>query len=59
MNVIVDTPASGFVENGWLERPLAVGDGARLEVAEYDSRCVMTTLAQADLPEDPEILRTM
>lgn len=59
MNVIVGTRETGFVENGWVGRELALGDAARLKVAMLDPRCVMTTLAQDDLPDDTDILRTL
>jgi uncharacterized protein YcbX len=59
MNVIVDTSARGFVENGWLGRTLEVGDGVRINVVMPDPRCVMTSLAQEDLPRDPQILKTL
>jgi uncharacterized protein YcbX len=59
MNLIVDTSASGFVENGWLGRTLEVGDGVRINVVMPDPRCVMTNLAQDDLPRDPQILKTL
>lgn len=59
MNVIVATAASGFVENTWVDSGLAIGDAARLHVAMPDPRCVMTTLAQGDLPDDTEILRAL
>jgi uncharacterized protein YcbX len=59
MNVIVGTKAVGFLENGWVNRDLGVGATARLHVAMPDPRCVMTTLAQGDLPRDTEILRTL
>ena len=58
-NIIVE-PASGeegFVENGWVGRTLAIGDEVRLTVTDPCARCVMTTLAQGDLPGDPGILR--
>jgi hypothetical protein len=58
MNAIVDTRLEGFPENEWLGRTLAIGDAVRIEVKVPDSRCVMTTLAQDDLPNDPEVLRT-
>src|SRR6266516_2805821 len=59
-NIIV-APASGvkdFVENDWISRTLAIGDEVRLNITGPCSRCVMTTLAQGDLPKDPGILRT-
>ncbi len=59
MNVIVDTYQTGFVENDWIGRELAIGDAVRLNVALPDPRCVMTTLAQDDLPKDTDILRTL
>jgi uncharacterized protein YcbX len=59
MNVIVATEEEGFVENGWLGRDLAIGDEVRLTVSIPDPRCVMTTLAQDDLPKDNEVLRTL
>jgi len=58
---IVVMPASGertFVENAWVGQTLAIGDKVRLSVTGPCGRCVMTTLAQGDLPKDPEILRT-
>ena len=59
MNVIVDTPAPGFVENEWLGRALAIGDDVQLRVALPDPRCVMPSLAQEDLPRDPRILKAL
>src|SRR5256884_9009853 len=59
MNVIVDTPARGFVENEWVGRTLDLGDDVYLEVALPDPRCVMPSLAQEDLPRDPRILKAL
>jgi uncharacterized protein YcbX len=59
MNVIVDTPADGFVENTWVGRALAVGEEARLAVAMPDPRCAMPTLAQPGLPADKDIVKTL
>jgi uncharacterized protein len=47
-----------FVENGWIDHTLAIGDDVRLRITGGCPRCVMTTLAQGDLPQDPGILRT-
>lgn len=59
MNVIVGTAQAGFVENEWVGRELAIGDSVRLGVVMPDPRCVMTTLAQDELPEDVDVLRTL
>jgi uncharacterized protein YcbX len=59
MNVIVKTHQPGFAENDWVGLELALGGGVRLNVAQLDARCVMTTLAQEELPQDTEVLRTL
>jgi uncharacterized protein YcbX len=59
MNVIVDSPARGFVENDWVGRTVAIGDEVRLGVALPDPRCCMPSLAQEDLPRDPRILKAL
>jgi MOSC domain-containing protein len=59
MNVIVGGAGSGFVENGWVGQEVAIGETAKLRVAMPDPRCVMTTLAQSELPSDLEVLRTL
>ena len=48
---------SGFVEETWTGGVLAIGERLRLRVEGGCPRCVITTLAQGDLPEDLEILR--
>lgn len=60
-NVLVASAADqdGFVENGWLGCELGVGAAARLAVIDPCPRCVVTTLAQGELPSDPGILRTV
>ena len=58
---IVVAPTSGeknFAENAWIGHTLAIGDEVRLSIAGPCPRCVMTTLPQGDLPNDPRILRT-
>jgi len=59
MNVILKTDGSGFVENDWVGHTLGLGEGAQLRVALLDPRSVMTTLAQDDLPQDTEVLRSL
>ena len=59
MNIIVKTERPGFVENDWVGHGLGLGSETRLNVALLDPRCVMTTLAQDDLPQDTDVLRTL
>jgi hypothetical protein len=58
-NLVVRTPSDSgaFPESKWVGRTLALGDEVRLKVSGHCGRCVMTTLAQGDLPRDPGILR--
>lgn len=58
-NLIIDTgDRQGFVENDWIGKEIAIGTQVRIQVTGPCPRCVMTTLAQGDLPSDPGILRT-
>jgi uncharacterized protein YcbX len=59
-NVVVSTTdgSDGFAENAWLGRIVAIGESVRLRIDLSCARCVMTTLAQRDLPKDSGILRT-
>jgi hypothetical protein len=57
-NVVIATDERGFVENDWIGSTLTLGDEVRLRITGPCPRCVMTTLAQGDLPKDAGILRT-
>ncbi len=57
-NIVVDTAAPGFLETGWQNRKLRVGE-VRLDTLFTVPRCVMTIQAQDDLPADREVLRTI
>lgn len=59
-NIVVAPAASeaGFIEESWVGRILVLGDAVRLRITKPCPRCVMTTLAQADLPKDAGVLRT-
>jgi uncharacterized protein YcbX len=58
-NVVLADTAPGFVENDWPGREMTLGDGVRLAYTFQTMRCVMTTMAQEDLPEDRNTLRTV
>ena len=57
-NIVIEpsTSVKDFVENGWVNRVLRIGE-VSLRVTKSCSRCVMTTLAQGGLPQDLGILR--
>lgn len=57
-NIVVRTDGDGPVERSWVGRTVTIGD-ARFEVLRECTRCIMTTSAQADLPRDRGILRTV
>jgi uncharacterized protein YcbX len=59
-NIVVETSSTetGFVENGWIGQTLTIGDEVRLSITGPCGRCVMTTLAQGELPNDSGILQT-
>jgi uncharacterized protein YcbX len=59
-NIVVQLRSNekGFAENAWVGHTLAIGSAVRLNITMPCGRCVMTTLAQGDLPWDPRILRT-
>jgi uncharacterized protein YcbX len=59
-NIFVETaPGSeGFLEDGWLEGTLEVGESVQLVQMRPTMRCVMTAHRQADLVRDLRILRT-
>lgn len=57
-NVVLDGAGEGFVENDWPGSVLTLG-GATVTASLATMRCVMTTLAQGDLPADADTLRTV
>jgi uncharacterized protein YcbX len=59
-NLVIQTnPAlTGFPENQWDGKVLAIGSEVKIKVTGPCGRCVMTTLPQGDLPKDVGILKT-
>ena len=59
-NIVVEPVggAQSFAEHTWIGHTLAIGDEVRLSITGPCGRCVMTTLAQGELPSDGGILRT-
>lgn len=59
-NIIVQCSSDDlFPEEKWVGKTIAIGDEVRLKVLQPTKRCVMTTLAQGDLPNDINVLKTI
>ncbi|MGV0656121.1 MOSC domain-containing protein [Mycolicibacterium thermoresistibile] len=64
-NILIDRAQAGSdgeqpdADGDWLSRDLHIGAAAVAHVVIPTPRCVMTTLAQGDLPADREVLRTL
>lgn len=59
-NIVVDcSEKTGFVENAWVDRTLAIGPELVLRVSIPCPRCVMAVLPRVNLPHDPKILRAV
>jgi uncharacterized protein YcbX len=59
-NIVIETAPelAGYPEQDWNDMVLAIGSEVKLKITGPCGRCVMTTLAQGDLPKDSGILRT-
>jgi uncharacterized protein YcbX len=58
-NIIIETEEEGYTENQWVDKVIAIGEQVRLKVTGRCSRCIMTTLAQGDLPRDLGVLKAL
>jgi hypothetical protein len=58
-NIVIDADVAPFAENDWTGAALHFGGDLQASVLIPTMRCIMTTLAQGDLPRDNEILRTL
>ncbi|BBH69717.1 molybdenum cofactor biosysynthesis protein [Actinoplanes sp. OR16] len=58
-NLLVDVPGSGFAEDDWPGRLLAIGPDLILRVVRPLTRCVMIDLAQEDLPDRGDLLKLL
>ena len=58
-NVVVAGDLEPFAENSWTGTTLTIGDAVAASVVMPTMRCIMTTLAQGDLPRDDGVLRAV
>jgi hypothetical protein len=54
----VESQGEGYVEDEWVGKEIAVGE-AILRITGRAKRCILTTFAQGDLPQEPEILQSL
>ncbi|WP_010281282.1 MOSC domain-containing protein [Bacillus timonensis] len=58
-NMIIDVAdTDSFIEKEWVGKILTIGS-VQLKISQETKRCIMTTLAQGDLPKDPNVLRSI
>jgi uncharacterized protein YcbX len=58
-NIVIDATYEPFAENDWSGAGMTFTGGLGATVMIPTMRCIMTTLAQGDLPRDNEVLRTL
>lgn len=60
-NIVVEPTNNerDLIEHQWPGRSLRIGAAVGVQVIDPTPRCIVTTLAQSDLPHDPGILRTL
>jgi uncharacterized protein YcbX len=58
-NIVIDAATGPFAENDWSGASLQFGGALTASVLMPTMRCIMTTLAQGELPRDNEVLRTV
>jgi uncharacterized protein YcbX len=58
-NIVIDSGVEPFAENGWSGASMRFGDVLTASVLLPTMRCIMTTLAQRELPRDNGVLRTV
>jgi len=58
-NIVIEGSTDPFAENGWTGATLRFGNVLTASVLIPTMRCIMTTLAQRELPRDVNVLRTL
>ena len=58
-NIVIASSDPPFAENAWSGATVRFGTTLQATVLLPTMRCIMTTLAQGDLPRDNEVLRTV
>ncbi|WP_264740639.1 MOSC domain-containing protein [Cytobacillus firmus] len=58
-NMLIETEATGFLEDEWVDRLIQVGASVTLKIIAPLQRCIMINNPQEELKQDARILRTL
>jgi MOSC domain-containing protein len=60
-NIVVEPAdeSAGFVENAWVGQVITIGEEVQLRITGTCASSVTAMLAQGDLPNDPDVLKTI
>ena len=60
-NIVIQTVSdiTGFAENDWIGKTVAIGDSVRLNITDPTPRCSIPTLSNGTFPNDPKVLKTI
>lgn len=58
-NILIDTEATGYLEDEWVDRLIQVGNSVTLKIVAPLQRCIMVNNPQEELHHDARILKTL
>ncbi|MCS0673274.1 MOSC domain-containing protein [Cytobacillus firmus] len=58
-NLVIETEASGYLEDEWVDRLIQVGESVTLKIVAPLQRCIMVNNPQEELKQDARILKTL
>ena len=58
-NLVIETEATGYLEDEWVDRLIQVGEGVTLKIVAPLQRCIMVNNPQEELKQDARILKTL
>ncbi|MGA5689990.1 MOSC domain-containing protein [Cytobacillus pseudoceanisediminis] len=58
-NLVIETEATGYLEDEWVDRLIQVGESVTLKIVAPLQRCIMVNNPQEELKQDARILKTL
>ncbi|MBU8770946.1 MOSC domain-containing protein [Cytobacillus oceanisediminis] len=58
-NLVIETEATGYLEDEWVDRLIQVGESVTLKIVAPLQRCIMVNNRQEELKQDARILKTL